>query len=103
MYLSIIATVTTKITIIVIILSSNQQLSYVVMFVSVLVLCVNTVAVWYLNVVERLNHISTRNTAWETHTKQFYSECQYSSDLPSSQSVWNIAAPISFGSRLAKQ
>jgi hypothetical protein len=40
---------------------------------------------------------------WEPPSKQFYSECQPSSDLPSSQSARNIPAPISIGSSPAKR
>jgi hypothetical protein len=42
------------------------------------------------------NEISSAQV-WEPPTKQFYPECQPSSDLQSSQSVRSIAAPISIG------
>jgi hypothetical protein len=38
---------------------------------------------------------------WEPPTKQIYSKCQSSSDLPSSQSARSIITPISTGPRVA--
>jgi hypothetical protein len=56
------------------------------------------------------SHVTAHNTSFlrdivlrEPRTKQFYSECQSSSDLPSSQAARSIGAPISTGPRLANR
>jgi hypothetical protein len=42
-----------------------------------------------------------KNKVWEPPTKQFYSDCQFSGDQPSSQSARSTAVPISIGVMLA--